>query len=156
MVVDDKHATALEARWAWRYLTGILADASLTQSTVFWLGYYSDADAPFAGGELLFRLAPSFYFNPNLEVVFRDDSFLSVSADFHYDFHRRSGTSVWAGAGLGILAVNPPGPRGGDTDVGLNLLFGVAFPRRSLTPYLQAKVVAKQDSEFSLGIGLRF
>lgn len=120
------------------------------------LGYYSDADAPFAGGELLFRLAPSFYFNPNLEVVFRDDSFLSVSADFHYDFHRRSGTSVWAGAGLGILAVNPPGPRGGNTDVGLNLLFGVAFPRRSLTPYLQAKVVAKQDSEFSLGIGLRF
>lgn len=120
------------------------------------LGYYSDAGAPFAGGELILVVARAVYFNPNLEVVFKQDSYLSFNADFHYDFHRTRDTTVWAGAGLGVLARNPPGPGGGRTDLGLNLLFGVGFPRRSATPYLQAKVIAKDDSEFSVGLGVRF
>lgn len=120
------------------------------------IGYYSDAGAAFAGGELLLKLAPAVYFNPNLEVVFKSDSYFTFNADVHYDFHRRRNTSVWAGAGLAIVAVNPPGSGDGHTDAGLNLLFGVSLARKPVVPYFQAKVIAKDNSEFVIAFGLRF
>lgn len=120
------------------------------------LGYYANADAPFAGGELLLKIASSVYFNPNFEVVFKEDTDLSFNADFHYDFPHHGNTLLWAGAGLGFVAVNPPGPADGHTDAALNLLFGVGLLRRPVIPYFQVKVVAKDDSDLSLAIGLRF
>jgi hypothetical protein len=68
----------------------------------------------------------------------------------------RRRTSLWAGAGLGVLSVNPPGGAAGDIDVGLNLLFGVRFRGRPVVPYFQAKLIAKEDPELSLAFGLRF
>ena len=108
------------------------------------------------GGELLFRVAPSTYFNPNLEFVFKEDSYVTFNMDFHYDFHAGRDTFVWAGAGLAAVSINPPGPAGGHTDAGLNLLFGVGLRRRPVIPYFQAKVIIKDQSELSLGVGLRF
>jgi hypothetical protein len=135
------------------------ARAARADQGVLWggrLGYYSNASAPFLGGELLFKLAPSVHLSPNLEVVFKDDSYLAFNLDVQYDFRRSGRTLLWGGAGLGVLAVNPPGAAPGHTDVGLDLLFGVGFVRRSVTPYLQAKVIAKENAEFSIGVGLRF
>jgi hypothetical protein len=120
------------------------------------LSYYTDAAEPAVGGELLFHVAPSTYFNPNLEFVFKDDSYVTFNLDFHYDLLKSRDTYVWAGAGLAILAVNPPGPEGGHTDAGLNLLFGVGLRRRPVIPYFQAKVILKSETELSLGVGLRF
>lgn len=120
------------------------------------LGYYANADAPFAGAELLFKVAPSVYFNPNVEAVFQDDSYFTVNADVHYDFPRHGRALFWAGAGLGIVAINPPGPADGKTDAALNLLLGVGLARHPLEPYFQAKLIAKDDSELSLALGLRF
>lgn len=120
------------------------------------LSYYTDAAAPALGGELLFRVAPSTYFNPNLEVVFKDDSYLTFNLDVHYDFLKGRDTFVWAGAGLAVVAINPPGPTGGHTDAGLDLLFGVGLRRRPVIPYFQAKVIVKDQTELSLGVGLRF
>lgn len=120
------------------------------------VGYYAQAGAPFLGGELLFRVAPSVYLSPSLEVVFKEDSFFAFSGDVLWEFLRHRDVTVAAGAGLGILAVNPPDPGRGDTSVGLDLLFRVGFPRRSVTPYVQAKVIAKEDGEFCIGVGLRF
>lgn len=44
----------------------------------------------------------------------------------------------------------------GNTDAGLNLLLGAGMTRGSVLPYFQAKVIAKDDSELSLALGLRF
>jgi hypothetical protein len=120
------------------------------------LSYYTDAAAPALGGELLFHVAPSTYFNPNLEFVFKDDSYFTFNLDFHYDLLKSRDTFVWAGAGLAVLAVNPPGPTEGHTDAGLNLLFGVGLRRRPVIPYFQAKVILKDETELSLGVGVRF
>ena len=101
-------------------------------------------------------MAPRVYLSPNIEVVFKGDSYLAFNADLQYDFRRTRRTTLWVGAGLGVLAFNPAGPGSGHTDTGLNLLFGVGWPHRSVTPYLQAKVIAKDNTELAVAFGLRF
>lgn len=121
------------------------------------VGYGADPDAPLVGGELLLRVVPAFYFNPNVEFVLQGDNYITANADFHYDLPiggRR--TTVWAGAGLAVVSVNPDGPSPGDTEAGLNLLLGAGLTRGSVIPYFQAKVVAKDDSALFLALGLRF
>jgi hypothetical protein len=118
-------------------------------------GYYTDAGEPFAGVEFLARVGNRIYFNPNFEYVFTDDPhFMTLNADFHYDFRTRSRAYVWAGAGLGVLFTDP---KVGDshTDVGLNLLFGVGL-KGEVVPYVQAKVIVADNSEFVIGFGVRF
>ncbi len=122
----------------------------------FRVGYYADAARPFVGGEVLFRIAPSIYFDPNVEVVFHDDSYVTINADFHYDFAHHRRTTVWLGAGLGVVAVNPPGPADGRSDAALNLFAGVGAVRGHVIPYVQAKLIAKDNSEASIAFGLRF
>ncbi len=120
------------------------------------VGYFADPNAPLVGGELLLKVVPAFYFNPNVEFVFQGDSYITANADFHYDFPTSSRTTVWAGAGLGVVSVNPDGPVQGNTEAGLNVLLGAGMTRGEVIPYLQAKVIAKDDSELSLAFGLRF
>jgi hypothetical protein len=121
------------------------------------LGYYTEAEAAFVGGEALFKLAPSLYLNPNVEWVFVDNArYITINGDVHYDFKSSRRTFFWAGAGLALLSFNPEGPSDGDTDVGLNLLAGVGTRRGSIIPYVQAKIIAKEDTEFVLALGVRF
>ncbi len=118
-------------------------------------GVYTDAGEAFLGVEYLARVGHRVYFNPNFEYVFGDDPhFMTLNADFHYDFRTRSRAYVWAGAGLGILFTDP---KVGDshTDAGLNLLFGVGL-KGEVVPYIQAKVIVADNSEFVLAFGVRF
>lgn len=120
-------------------------------------GYYTEAEDPFIGAELLFRIVPEIYFNPNVEVVLVDNGrYLTVNGDFHYDFYSRRRTFLWLGAGLAVLNRDPEGPAEGDTDLGLNLLGGIGARRGRVIPYAQAKVILKSDTEFVIGVGLRF
>ena len=118
-------------------------------------GVYTDVDKPFIGIEGLFGVGHSIYLNPNAEFVFLDDpKYMTFNFDFHYDFHTRSRAYVWAGAGLGVL-YSDPDVGDSNTDVGLNLLFGVGLKGR-VVPYVQAKVVVADDSFFVIGFGVRF
>ena len=121
-------------------------------------GYYTEADAPFLGAEMLFRIIPpEIYFNPNVEAVFVDNGHsFTINGDFHYDFLAGRRTFAWLGAGLAVLNTNPEGPAEGDTDVGLNLLAGIGARRGRVIPYAQAKVILKSETEFAIGVGLRF
>ena len=120
-------------------------------------GYYTEAEAPFLGAEMLFRVVPDIYFNPNVEAVFVDDGhYFTINGDFHYDFRTGRRTFVWLGAGLAVLNTDPEGPAEGDTDVGFNLLAGVGTRRGRVIPYAQAKVILKSETEFAIGVGLRF
>ena len=120
-------------------------------------GYYTEAEAPFLGAEMLFRVVPEIYFNPNVEAVFVDDGhYFTINGDFHYDFLSGRRTFAWLGAGLAVINTDPEGSAEGNTDVGLNLLAGIGTRRGRVIPYAQAKVILKSDTEFAIGVGLRF
>jgi hypothetical protein len=119
-------------------------------------GYYTKAEKPFVGAELLVPLTHSVFLDPNVEYVFTDGlTYMTFNADFHYDFPTHGPTYVWAGAGLAVLYTNPDGPGGSSTDVGANFIFGIGH-RGPVVPYIQAKLIAKSDTEFVIGAGLRF
>ena len=121
-------------------------------------GYYFDVEEPFVGVELITPVARRIYFNPNLEYVFVGEglSYLTLNADFHYDFPTRGSNFVWAGAGLGLVRVDPDGPDNSDTEPALNLLAGVGWRTGGVIPYVQAKVIVDGGSEFVLAFGVRF
>jgi hypothetical protein len=48
-------------------------------------------------------------------------------------------------------------PASSDTDVGPNLLFGIAIrTESSLTPYIEGKFILTDRDDFVIGVGLRF
>jgi hypothetical protein len=120
-------------------------------------GYYTEVEEPFVGVEYLTRVAHRVYFNPNFEWVFTEGfDYLTLNGDFHYDFPVQGHKYVWLGAGLALVRVSFDGGGGGDTDAGLNVLAGAGLRAGSVTPYVQAKIIVKDNSEFVIGFGLRF
>ncbi len=78
----------------------------------------------------------------------------SVSVDAHKRFEG-DGFVPWAGLGVGLID-REFGPGVDDTDLGLNLLFGADFPQSGrFEPFVRAKVVVADDSEFAVGFGVR-
>ena len=138
----------------------LASPAEAQRETIFGarIGYYTDLEEPFVGGEFLTGVGNSIFFNPNLEYVFVDRAdFLTFNFDFHYDFPVDGNYYLWAGAGPAILYSNPEGPRASDTDFGANFFLGIGFGRgRDVVPYIQGKVIASDNSDFSIAFGVRF
>jgi len=140
------------------FVLAVLSTPTPAAADMFGLraGYYTKAEKPFVGAELLVPLSHSVFLDPNVEYVFTDGlTYMTFNADFHYDFPTHGPTYVWAGAGLAVLYSNPDGPGGSSTDVGANFIFGIGH-RGRVVPYIQAKLIAKSDTEFVIGAGLRF
>jgi hypothetical protein len=154
----------LDTRHSIRFLAGLILGAALAAPAAaddakvgVRGGYYFDTAEPFVGLELLVRVAPRFYFNPNAEYVFVNDAhYFTWNADFHYDFHAHHGSFAWLGGGLAVTTLDRNGANHTTTDVGANFLAGVGVRTGGVIPYFQAKVIAKDSSEFVLGFGLRF
>ena len=122
-------------------------------------GAYTAHGDPFVGGEVLVGVERDLFLNPNIEVVFADRaSKATFNFDVHYDFARRGRAFFWLGAGLAVIYVDPDGAPDASTDAGANILFGVGFRSlgRRWVPYIQAKILAADDSDFALGFGIRF
>jgi hypothetical protein len=136
----------------------IVVSATSARADLFGVrgGVYTNLSKPFVGAELITPIAHRVFFNPNVEYVFIDnDTYLTFNGDFHYDFHTHSRALVWAGGGLAVIYENPKGSAGSSTDAGANFLFGVGV-RGDVIPYVQAKLIAKKNTEFVVGFGLRF
>lgn len=120
-------------------------------------GVYTDAEAAFLGGEVVTSIAPSWYFNPNLEVAAAGDrDVVSVNGDFHYDFFQDRPYWVWAGGGPAVIHRNMP-DESEETDLGANFLGGIGWRTSSrVHPYLQGKVTISESDEAVLAFGLRF
>jgi hypothetical protein len=122
-------------------------------------GAYTAHGDPFVGGEVLVGVEEDLFLNPNIEVVFADRAGKApFNFDVHYDFARRGRAFFWLGAGLAVIYVDPDGSPEAMTDAGANILFGVGFRStgRRWIPYIQAKVLAADDSDFAFGFGIRF
>ena len=118
-------------------------------------GLYTDPTDPFVGAELLLGLSHRVYLNPNVEYIFRDNqTYMTFNGDFHYDFETH-GPYVWVGAGLAVIYHNPDGPVGANTDVGANILLGVGA-KGDVIPYVQAKLIIKDNTQFVIAAGIRF
>ncbi len=139
-------------------LFSAVSGPAMGQSVGIRAGRYTDMDGFFVGVELLSRVSRNFFINPNVEYVFVSNlTYMTFNLDFHYDFYTTSPLFFWVGAGLGVLYSNPEGLGDSATDVGANLLFGIAIKTGStLTPYVQGKLILADREEFVLGIGLRF
>ena len=133
-------ATALDLRWGAR------------------LGYYTDVGEPLVAVEVVAPLRSRLSFNPNAEYVFVDGvRYHTLNADLVRRFETQGQQSVWAGAGLGVVSVDPDGAPEGATDLAVNLLAGVGFKTSGrVEPYFQGKVVWKDDTELALSFGIRF
>ena len=120
-------------------------------------GVYTDVGAGFVGAEAVTSIAPSWFFNPNLEYAFtnNDRDVVTVNGDFHYDFLLDRPYYVWAGAGPAVI-VREILPGDHRTDLGLNLVGGIGWKMQKVTPYLQAKVTVADESEAVLAVGIRF
>ncbi len=121
-------------------------------------GVYTDADAIALGGGLLTRLGsyPGWYLNPNVEVAMPDrGSVVALNADVHYDFQVTGTMSPYLGAGPTLFHRDPD--RGdGRTDLGLNLVAGLASLRGDARPFVQLKGVFADQHELALMGGVRF
>jgi hypothetical protein len=114
-------------------------------------GYNFDAEEPYLGAEAIFpisRSMPNWFFNPNVEHTFGDDSFTTINADVHHDWDAGDGF-WWLGGGVAVLF-------GDDSDVGINVITGYGVRRGSIIPYVQLKGVFADDNQVQLGGGVRF
>lgn len=120
-------------------------------------GVYTDADAGFVGGEALTAIAPSWYFDPNLEVAFAGGrDVVTANGDFHYGFLRDRPYYVWAGAGPAFIHRTTDAD-GRDNAFGLNLIGGIGWKNvQKVQPYTQLKVTLSDRTEAVLAVGLRF
>lgn len=119
-------------------------------------GAYTDAGKPFVGAELLFRLAPSWWLDPNVEAVFVDHGHLvTLNFDAHYDFPVQRPYYLWAGGGPAIVFRSVDG-RGSNNKFGFNLLGGLGWNVGSVIPYVQLKALLSGNSEAVIAFGLRF
>jgi len=118
-------------------------------------GVYLDQDDPFVGAHFVHKIQRAWVFNPNFEYVLVDrGSMFTINADIHYDLPSRSSTIFWLGGGLGISHFSVRDFN--NTDTGLNLLMGASFGRRSAVPFVQVKVMVRDESQLVLGGGITF
>lgn len=121
------------------------------------MGYYFDAEAISMGFGTLTSVSdsyPSWYFNPNAELIVGDRDMAAFNFDFHYDFAANDDLTFWAGAGPGLYLIDRPFDD--DFEPGLNLLAGFGALTGKARPFVQGKAVVMDNSEVSLAVGLRF
>lgn len=121
-------------------------------------GIYNNSNSIFLGGEIIAPIGNRWDINPNIEYVFVPHyTYATFNADFVYfaPLDVRN-VFIWGGGGLGLVYENPDGPSDGTTNPGINLLGGIGFRAGNVIPYIQPKIILKNDSEFVLGFGLRF
>jgi hypothetical protein len=120
------------------------------------VGFFTNGSNASLGAGIIGRIAPNLYLNPMIEYVFISGATsLFMSGDGHYDFQLREDAHVWLGGGLGVQYVSVNGFS--DTNVGLDLLTGVAFASHaSVYPYFQLKGFFSKSTNAQLAVGLRF
>jgi hypothetical protein len=120
-------------------------------------GEYTNAGSAFFGAELLAPIGYGWWFNPNAEGVFVDHGHLYTgNFDFSYEIPVQHPFRVWLGGGPAIVFRSIGGSSPNRTDAGFDLLAGIGLRAGPVIPYLQAKALLSNTSDFVLAFGVRF
>jgi hypothetical protein len=120
-------------------------------------GEYTNAGSAFFGVELLAPIGYNWWFNPNAEGVFVDHGHLYTgNFDFSYEIPVQRPFRVWLGGGPAIVFRSIGGQSPNRTDAGFDVLAGIGLRAGPVVPYLQAKALISNTSDFVLAFGVRF
>lgn len=124
-------------------------------------GYDLDREAAFAGAQARVSTASlPVRINPGVDYYFVDNATLfQFNLNALYDIGAGNTTTFtpYVGAGLGLAYGKVEGFDEGETDAGLNLIFGAEFGQNSrLRPYAQAQLTVGDGTAVSVGGGVLF
>ncbi len=133
-------------------ITAVSAAQASAQDAGIRGGLSIDPDQFYFGGHLeTSPLVNRLHFRPNVEIGIGDDLILiGANMEFLYKFPRRSGWSLYAGAGPALNIIMPDESDESFTEGGLNILVG-AENTRGL--FFEFKVGAIDSPDFKFGVG---
>lgn len=118
------------------------------------LGYNFDVEELLLGAQFSYPITPRIDLYPTFDYYFVDPGSLwSLNFDLKFRPPTRYG-AFYVGGGLNISRSSVAGT--GNTDTGLNLLSGLEGRRRSMAPYVEAKLIVGDGSSFQVVGGLNF
>jgi hypothetical protein len=137
------------------FLTAVIAGAAVPASAQdggIRGGLSLDPDQFYFGGHIeTSPLVDRLYFRPNVEIGLGDDLVLiGANMEFIYKFPRRSGWSLYAGAGPALNIIMPDESDDSFTEGGVNVLVG-AENERGL--FFEFKIGAIDSPDFKFGVG---
>lgn len=101
-------------------------------------------------------------FNGSFDIYFPDDiggterDYWELNGNVVYTFELpESSVEPYAGGGLSLAHIDFE-PGGEDTEVGLNVLGGLRFPKAAFVPFVEAKFMIQGGEHFALTGGLMF
>lgn len=111
---------------------------------------------PLLGVEYQIPVNDHFAVVPGIDYTFvAGGDRLSANVNSRFDLSTATRNAMWAGFGIG--GIRRDTRFGNDTDMGINLLWGMEFDRGgNWTPYISSKAVFADDSDFVINFGFMF
>jgi hypothetical protein len=116
-------------------------------------GYNFQTDEVMLGASFTVPISTQIEFYPSLDLPDRGNK-IGFNGDVKIFLPTRAAYDLYGGAGLGIVNQNL-----GDvanTDLGLNLLFGIASRIGRIHPYGEARLLVHDDTQLVLFAGVNF
>ncbi|MGH7585926.1 MAG: hypothetical protein ACREMH_06745 [Gemmatimonadales bacterium] len=121
------------------------------------VSYHFDAEEFGLGAQFSVPVADHLEFYPSFDYFFVDPGSLwALNADMKYRFAGQGLDWAYAGAGLGLANADPGGSVDGETDAGLNLLFGVESLKGWVHPFAEGRFVVADETGFQVSAGINF
>ena len=119
------------------------------------LGLDFDRDELFLGAQLTVPISTMVEFYPSIDIYTPDrGSLLGFNGDFKFRLPRDGSLDLYAGGGLGILSRSVED--NSNTDLGVNLFFGIESRVGRVHPFGEARIKIADGSGFQLLGGLNF
>jgi hypothetical protein len=119
------------------------------------IGYDFQSDEAVLGASLTVPISTRIEFYPSIDIYTPDrGNKVGFNGDVKVYLPTRASYDLYAGGGLGIVNQNL-----GDvsnTDVGVNLLFGIASRVGAINPFGEAKLLIHDDTQLVLLAGMNF
>jgi hypothetical protein len=137
------------------FFTSVSASAQASTYVGTRISYDFQTDEVILGANLTVPISTQIEFYPSLELYLPDrGNKIGFNGDVKVFLPTRASYDLYAGGGLGVVNQNL-----GDvsnTDVGLNLLFGIGSRIGRIHPYGEARLLLHDDTQLVLLAGVNF
>ena len=119
------------------------------------IGYDFQSDEAILGASLTVPISTRIEFYPSIDLYTPDrGNKVGFNGDVKVYLPTRASYDLYAGGGLGI--VNQNVAEISNTDVGINLLFGIASRIGGINPFGEVRVLIHDDTQLVLIAGMNF